>query len=321
MKKNHFIETQVSEFSKNSNSKAKALEDKIVTANHIASLYSKETRDCLYCIPSQKSEARIPRDLDIIHPNLSLKMHEFKHIQQVPSLLKLINYSIYYSHVTKLSFLHTIEHIPHKLNLEKINNEFILDLYRSILDQDLEMVHNQLKQSCGEYLKKSRVDLKNDFNINLTKYGITTTDRNQQIDELIKNEYFLMELYKNFNSFINSIDFTNRDKVNEEIYRSIYLTTLDEYKSSFFNRKINLKFTTVFDSFFIENNKTFHEPFHPDSGLYSYKGSNIVLENLTNSVLDKKVLNYHFDPLCINSKNFNNHHLGIQFFKKFLYLK
>ena len=267
-----FPETQVSELSKVKD--IKTIEDKIVTYNHISSNLSKETRFCRYHIPFPKSEERIPRDLDILFPNLKLEMHELKHVKEIPSLLKLINYKLYYSYVTKLTFLHTIEHIPHQSNLERINNEFILDLYRSLLDEDMESVYKQFVKSCGEYLQNSQADLKNDFNIDLTEYDITSTTRKQQIKDLMKNPKFLEKLYQNFDNFINSIDFTNRDIVDDEISRTIYVTTSDEYKSRSFNRLIPVKFpltATIFDSSFVENNKTLNEPFYPSYGLYPSK--------------------------------------------------
>ena len=188
--------------------------------------------------------------------------------------LKLLNYKLYYSHVTKLSFLHTIENLPHQYNLERINNEFILDLYRSLIDKDMDSVHKQLVKSCSEYLKNNQVDLKRDFNIDLTEYGITSTNRKQQVEELMNNKDFEIELKKKFNEFINSIDFINRDNLNEETLRTIQMTTSDEYKPRSFNRVIRLKFpltATVFDSCFVENKKTLDTPFHPAYGLYTSK--------------------------------------------------
>jgi hypothetical protein len=213
--------------------------------------------------------------------------------------------------------LHTIENISNKSNLERINHEFILDLYRSILDKDMESVHKQLVKSCREYLQNSQADLKNDFNIDVTKFNVNTAgSRKQQIDDLFNDDLFKDELYNNFDNFINSIDFTNRDNVNEETLRTISLVTSDEYKPRSFNRLIPVKFSTIFDSSFVENNKTLDEPFYPAYGLYPPKNSNVVFDSLTNSIVNIK-LNKHFDLFCINSKHFNTHHLGIKLFKKF----
>lgn len=175
-----FPETQVAELAKVKD--LKTIKDKIVTYNHIAKL-SNELQDGRPHIPFPKSEERIPRDLDIIFTNGKFEMHEFKHVQKIPHLLKLINYKLYYSHVTKLSFLHTMENIPFKSNLERINHEFILDLYRFLLDKEEKMVKELFIESCRDFLKNSQVDLKNDLNIDLNEYGITSTIRKQQIDE------------------------------------------------------------------------------------------------------------------------------------------
>ena len=264
-----FPETQVAELSKVKDVKTR--EDKIVTYNKISSDFSKETGCCRFNIPFPKNEKRIPRDLDCLFFNGKLEMHEFKHVKAIPHLIKLIYLKLYYSHVTKLSFLHTMEYIPNKYNIEIINNELLLDVYRFTLDQDMGSVYKQLKRSCSEYLKNSQVDLKRDFNIDLTYYGITSTNRKQQVEKLMENDEFLKELYKNFHNFISSIDFTNKDKVTEEQLRTIQMTTSDEYKSLSFNRVIPIKISTVFDSCFVKNNKTLDTPFYPAYGLYPCK--------------------------------------------------
>jgi hypothetical protein len=312
-----FPETQVVELSKVKD--VKSVQDKIVTYNHISSDFSNETRFCRLHIPFPKNEKRIPRDLDYLFSNGKLEMHEFKHVKEIPHLLKLINYKLYYSHVTKLSFLHTMEDIPHKYNIERINNELLLDLYRSILDKDMDSVHEQLKRICSDYLKKSQVDLKRDFNIDLTEYSITSTNKKQQVEDLMKNDYFVGKLYNNFHNFISSIDFTNKDNINEEQLRTIQMTTSDEYKSLSFNRLIPIKLSTVFDSFVVQNNKTLDTPFYPAYGLYPCK--HFFFQNLTNSIVSKQ-LNTHFDSLCLNSKQcVNIHHESVKIFKKLLYIK
>lgn len=268
-----FPETQVAEISRLKD--RKTIEDKIVTYNHISSMYSKESRVCLYFLPTLKMEKRLPHDLVTIDSTFNKEMHEFKHVQKIPDFLKLINYSLYYSHVTKISFLHTMENIPFKSNLERMNSQYVLDVYRYLLDSDENLVRNKCIDCCKEFLKNSKVDLKIHFNIDIREYeNVTSPIRTEQIDQLFEDSKFKDYFQKNFKNFISSIDFTDRD--NEEILRTISLTTSDEYKPSSFNRAIKFKFpgkAPLFENFFVENNKTLNEGSYPSLGIYPHQHS------------------------------------------------
>ena len=201
-----YAETQVDLLSKNTNIKSK--EDQIVVYNHIESMALKEKDPFVYYIPTPKNEERIPHDLFVLKCN-QIEMHEFKHVKEIPSLLTLVHYSLYYSHVNKLHFLHTIKEILSLSHLDRINSELPLNVYRSILDSDSNLVFERFQNSFKDMLLHTNTDLKMDFNIDLSKYKISSTDRKEIIGELFdkkKNLSFKEDLRKQFNNYINSID-------------------------------------------------------------------------------------------------------------------
>jgi len=183
-----FDETQVDLISQNKDLKSR--EDQIVVYNHIESMASKEKKPFLYYIPTPKNEVRIPHDLLVYRGTNRFEMHEFKHVKQIPTLLDLVNYSYYYSHINQLSFLHTIKELPHLDRLERMNSESPLNVYRYLLDQDFELVFENFKESFKKILQHPETDLKRDFNIDLSKYekvDLTSNNKKEQINQLMKD--------------------------------------------------------------------------------------------------------------------------------------
>ena len=137
--------------------------------------------------------------------------------------------------------------------------------------------------------------------------------RKEQINKLMENNVFLEQLYKNFENYINSIDWTNRS--DEETLRTIS-TTINN-KSSYFNRVFQ-PFKRPFQSSFVENNETLNEPFYPAYGLYPFKHE--IYSTWTNSTVSNKI-NIHLNSFCLNHHSNYSHYQCVKVFKKFLYFK